>query len=168
MDIVGKSMTKLVSFRIVRGMASMPRQVLSGNLSLAPAAPVSITKVAGKWTVQSSNLRPLVLLFEYMNAKPKHIDKFVEFYNARDFDVLTVNLKPLQLFFPVRGSQVSRYHYVIFLCISDNGRFQSRARFLEVFPLCNIPQFSVLLVFWNFGRKKKFSTDKIRIIVFSW
>lgn len=111
-----KLMAKLVTFRavlvIVRGMASIPRLVLSGNLSLAPASPVGLKKISEKWTLDSKNPRSLVLLFEYMNAKPKHIDKFVEFYNNRDFDVLTVNLKPWQLFLPIRGSKVSPNQYV--------------------------------------------------------
>lgn len=52
--------------------------------------------------------RPLLVLLEYMNAKEKHVHKFVQFYINYGFDVLRINLKPWQLLWPVKGSQVNK------------------------------------------------------------
>jgi alpha-beta hydrolase superfamily lysophospholipase len=37
--------------------------------------------------------RPLVLLFGWLFAKPKHLKKFVDMYNQEGFDVISVQVK---------------------------------------------------------------------------
>jgi len=55
---------------------------------------------------QPSPPRPLVVMLAWMLAKKKHINKYCEFYVRRGCDVLTVNITPWQLLWPVSGSQV--------------------------------------------------------------
>ncbi|XP_063237971.1 uncharacterized protein LOC134539693 [Bacillus rossius redtenbacheri] len=50
--------------------------------------------------------RQLVVLLAWLNAKQKHTMKYASFYMDRGFDVLTVNITPWQLLWPVSGSQV--------------------------------------------------------------
>ncbi|KAL0273023.1 UNVERIFIED_CONTAM: hypothetical protein PYX00_005800 [Menopon gallinae] len=65
-------------------------------------------------------LRPLIVVLEYMNAKGKHIQKVADVYLDRGFDVLQVSLKPMQLLFPVKGSQVVAKDLADFLAVNQS------------------------------------------------
>lgn len=80
----------------------LSRQALSKSLELVTADSVKSTK--GQLTNDAP--RPLVVLLAWMLAKKKHINKYCEFYVNRGCDVLTINITPWQLLFPVTGSQV--------------------------------------------------------------
>ncbi|XP_070553956.1 transmembrane protein 53-like [Ptychodera flava] len=59
--------------------------------------------------------KPLVLLFSWMAAKQKHLEKFAEYYLNRQCDVLSIQISPGQLLFPERGSQVIAENVVEFV-----------------------------------------------------
>lgn len=78
------------------------------NLRLQSSSPIKLESHSGSMPkVSSDSHRPLLLLLEYMNAKEKHVTKFVDFYTEYGFDVLRIHLKPWQLLWPLTGSQVN-------------------------------------------------------------
>lgn len=81
---------------------------ITPNLRLTTSLPVTFdSKQVGHLPKLEGNVsRPLLVLLEYMNAKEKHVHKFVQFYVGYGFDVLRINLRPWQLLWPVKGSQV--------------------------------------------------------------
>jgi len=55
--------------------------------------------------VEKQKSRPLAVIFAWMLAKDKHIEKYRNLYFQRGFDVLTVKTEPFELLLPERGSQ---------------------------------------------------------------
>lgn len=49
--------------------------------------------------------RPLAILLAWMMAQEKHLEKYRVIYFQRGFDVLTVKTSPVELLFPLNGSQ---------------------------------------------------------------
>ncbi|CAG5116239.1 unnamed protein product [Candidula unifasciata] len=47
--------------------------------------------------------RPLVLLFGWMLAKQRHLDKYCNMYHSNGFDVLSLKMKPAQVLIPQRA-----------------------------------------------------------------
>ncbi|XP_045175304.2 transmembrane protein 53-like [Mercenaria mercenaria] len=70
----------------------------------------------------SSSPRPLVLLFGWLFAKPKHLKKFVDMYNQQGFDVISVQVFLRQLLKPKRVQSLMRD--VIDLCDQEERKYQ--------------------------------------------
>lgn len=51
--------------------------------------------------------KPLVVMFAWMLATKKNLAKYVQIYADQGFDVLTVEITPWQLLWPVKGAQVN-------------------------------------------------------------
>lgn len=62
-----------------------------------------VTDVDNK--LEEKPIRRLAVLFAWMLAKDKHLEKYRNLYFRRGFDVLTVTTSPLELLLPERGSQ---------------------------------------------------------------
>ncbi|GFQ96610.1 uncharacterized protein TNCT_210971 [Trichonephila clavata] len=73
----------------------MKTQSISKNLQLKIVDPQNDRKK-----------KPLAVILSWMLAKDSHIEKFRNIYISRGYDVLTVNIAPKDLLFPVSGSQV--------------------------------------------------------------
>ncbi|XP_069132701.1 transmembrane protein 53-like [Argopecten irradians] len=52
--------------------------------------------------------RPLMLLFGWMLAKRKHIQKYEEYYLNRGYNVMTVSASPLDILMPSRAQGIAR------------------------------------------------------------
>lgn len=65
--------------------------------------------------LQHSGDKPLVILFTWLMAKHKHVQKFVDIYLKEDFDVLRISVTPWQLLWPTKGSQLVATEVLKFL-----------------------------------------------------
>ena len=65
----------------------------------------------------SSVRRPLTLIFAWMLAKDKHVEKYRQMWFRRGFDVLTVRTKPMDLLLPPIGGRVVANNLV--KCLSE-------------------------------------------------
>uniref|UniRef100_A0A182IZ10 Uncharacterized protein n=1 Tax=Anopheles atroparvus TaxID=41427 RepID=A0A182IZ10_ANOAO len=63
--------------------------------------------------------RPLAFIFAWLQASEKHLAKFAEFYLEQGFEVLSVQISPWQLAWPVYGSQKVAGDVVKFLENND-------------------------------------------------
>ncbi|XP_002736927.1 uncharacterized protein LOC100375583 [Saccoglossus kowalevskii] len=63
--------------------------------------------------------KPLVLLFSWMQAKQRHLEKFGDYYLTKGWDVLTVKIKPSQLLLPSKGSHIVAENVVNFVQHED-------------------------------------------------
>ncbi|XP_070559824.1 transmembrane protein 53-like [Ptychodera flava] len=52
--------------------------------------------------------RPMVLMFGWMSAKQRYINKYVEVYNSKGCDVLVVKMDPINLVWPSTGQSVAQ------------------------------------------------------------
>lgn len=59
--------------------------------------------------------RPLLVLFAWLFAKERHLDKYRRLYIQKGFDVLTVKIQVLDFLIPSRGSHVVAQDIVDFL-----------------------------------------------------
>lgn len=59
--------------------------------------------------------RQLVVLYSWLQAKHKHLMKYVELYIEKGYDVLAADVAPWQLLWPVNGSQLVAQDIVNFL-----------------------------------------------------
>ena len=59
--------------------------------------------------------RPLLVLFAWLFAKERHLDKYRKLYIEKGFDVLTVKVQVFDFLVPAKGSQVVAQHIVDFL-----------------------------------------------------
>lgn len=50
--------------------------------------------------------RPLVVMLSWLMAKKKPLLKYAEIYTEMGFDVLTIQISPWQLLWPVKGTHV--------------------------------------------------------------
>lgn len=50
--------------------------------------------------------KPLVVLLQWLMAKPKHIKKYAELYIDHGYDVMAVTVTPWQVMWPTKGTQV--------------------------------------------------------------
>ncbi|KAL3842142.1 hypothetical protein ACJMK2_020188, partial [Sinanodonta woodiana] len=50
--------------------------------------------------------RPLLLLFGWMLAKPRHLNKYGNMYISKGFDVITIQVKPYQILIPTQIQKV--------------------------------------------------------------
>ncbi|CAH1259003.1 TMEM53 [Branchiostoma lanceolatum] len=66
--------------------------------------------------------KPLVLIFAWMLPQRRHLQKFENIYLARGCDVMTINIKPLQLMLPKTGAQVIAEKVVDFVHQPQNAR----------------------------------------------
>lgn len=90
--------------------------IITPNLRLNTVDPIEFEpKKSGRLPkiVGNDCSRPLLVLLEYMNAKEKHVQKFVTFYLNYGFDVLRIHLSPWQLLWPVKGSQVGNNDFEV-------------------------------------------------------
>ncbi|XP_046665227.1 transmembrane protein 53 [Homalodisca vitripennis] len=101
-SLKGNTSTVLRSLAMLMSTQAMSRQTLTKSLELVTAGPVRVDQGA----VMTETPRPLVVMLAWMLAKKKHINKYCEFYVRRGCDVLTINITPWQLLWPVSGSQV--------------------------------------------------------------
>lgn len=58
--------------------------------------------------------KPLVILFQWLMAKPKHVKKYAELYIDHGYDVIAVNVTPWQVMWPTKGTQVSVKRFSLF------------------------------------------------------
>jgi hypothetical protein len=77
--------------------------------------PVASTENNKNLIEKETITRPLVVLFAWMLAKDKHIEKYRNLYFQRGFDVLTVKTEPFELLLPERGSQRVARNVLTFL-----------------------------------------------------
>ncbi|KAK3586298.1 hypothetical protein CHS0354_002799 [Potamilus streckersoni] len=54
----------------------------------------------------ATNKRPLMLLFGWMLAKRKHLNKYGNMYISKGFDVITIQVKPYQILIPTQIQKV--------------------------------------------------------------
>ncbi|KAL1129953.1 hypothetical protein AAG570_012897 [Ranatra chinensis] len=80
---------------------------ISKNLEFISANDVEI-KSKNQNTLQlvSDVPRPVVLILAWMLAERKHLQKYSDIYLKRGYDVLTVNVTPWQLIWPLKGVQL--------------------------------------------------------------
>jgi len=62
--------------------------------------------------------KPLVVLLNWLMARPKHVNKYAKMYTTRGFDVLSVRVSPWQLLWPVKGTQVIAQDLLHFLDVN--------------------------------------------------
>ena len=55
--------------------------------------------------VEDSNQRPLVVLFGWMLAKKRHLNKYGNLYLSKGFDVLSIQVPPQQILWPTKAQQ---------------------------------------------------------------
>jgi len=81
--------------------------------------PVNITKNLELWSGPASGRETppqrLVVILAWMMARKKHLAKYGEFYFKQGFDVLYVQMRPIDLVWPEKGSQVIAGDFVNFL-----------------------------------------------------
>lgn len=61
--------------------------------------------------------KPLVVLFQWLMAKPNHIKKYAQIYIDQGFDVVTVSITPWQVMWPTKGTQVKINLFIIIYAI---------------------------------------------------
>ena len=66
-------------------------------------------------SVDRDEKRPLLVLFAWLFAKERHLDKYRKLYIEKGFDVLTVKIQVLDFLIPSRGSHVVAQNIVDFL-----------------------------------------------------
>ncbi|XP_059152736.1 transmembrane protein 53-B-like [Physella acuta] len=81
--------------------------ILRKESSLPPLKTEKINQNIQLKTIQefSASPRPLVLLFGWMLAKQRHLDKYGNLYHSKGFDVLSVQMKPTQVLIPTRAQK---------------------------------------------------------------
>ncbi|XP_072172220.1 uncharacterized protein [Diadema setosum] len=52
--------------------------------------------------------RPVVVMFTWLLAKPRHVNKYVELYTRKGFDVLVVKTRPIDIAWPANAKQIAR------------------------------------------------------------
>lgn len=72
---------------------------------------------------QNQKNKPLVIILAWMMAKPRHLEKYSKIYLEKGFDVLIVYLPPMDLLFPVNGSQVIAKSVMDFL--KKNSQYEN-------------------------------------------
>lgn len=73
--------------------------------------------------IKDNKKKPLVIILAWMMAKAKHLEKYSEIYLSKGFDVLIVNMPPMDLLFPVTGSQVIAKNVLDFL--KKNSQYEN-------------------------------------------
>jgi len=63
--------------------------------------------------------RPLTVLLCWLMSNKKHVMKYAQFYLNQGFDVLTVQITPWQLLWPVSGTQVVAKDILSFMSLND-------------------------------------------------
>lgn len=66
-------------------------------------------------SVPKDEKRPLLVLFAWLFAKERHLDKYRKLYIEKGFDVLTVTVQVIDFLIPTKGSQVVAQDIVDFL-----------------------------------------------------
>lgn len=94
-------------------MQKLHTQTLSKNLQLNTKEPKSADDGKSK--------KPLAVILSWMLAKDNHLEKYRSLYLSKGFDVLTVNIAPKDLLFPVSGSQVIASNVLDYL--AQNNRY---------------------------------------------
>lgn len=92
-----KALAPILSFH--PAVRRLQTQTISKNLQLNVNDQESDNKDA-------KSKKPLAIILSWMLAKESHLEKYRSLYLTRGFDVLTVNIAPKDLLFPVSGSQV--------------------------------------------------------------
>jgi len=64
--------------------------------------------------------KPLLILFAWLFAKERHLDKYRALYLERGFDVLTIKVNVRDFLIPQSGSQQIAAHIVRFLAERQN------------------------------------------------
>ncbi|XP_013090145.2 transmembrane protein 53-B-like [Biomphalaria glabrata] len=77
--------------------------------SLPPLKTVQLNENMQLKTIQemSSQPRPLVLLYGWMLAKQRHLDKYGNMYHSKGFDVLSLKMRPTQVLIPSRAQKTT-------------------------------------------------------------
>nr|XP_054761519.1 transmembrane protein 53-like [Lytechinus pictus] len=52
--------------------------------------------------------RPLVVMFSWLLAKPRHVSKYVELYTRKGMDVLVVKTRPIDIAWPANAKEIAR------------------------------------------------------------
>lgn len=52
--------------------------------------------------------RPLVVMFTWLLAKPRHVNKYVELYTRKGYDVLVVKTRPIDIAWPANAKEIAR------------------------------------------------------------
>ncbi|XP_077994861.1 transmembrane protein 53-like [Glandiceps talaboti] len=76
--------------------------------------------------------KPIVLLFSWMAAKQKHLERFADYYLNRGCDVLTIKTTPMQLLIPRKGTQVIAENVVQFV---QQEEYRNRPLFVHAFSV---------------------------------
>ncbi len=84
-------------------------------MTLRYCHPIPVASTQNNNSTEKQTTRPLVVLFAWMLAKDKHIEKYRNLYFQRGFDVLTVKTEPFELLLPERGSQRIARNVLTFL-----------------------------------------------------
>jgi len=71
-------------------------------------------------SVETDEKRPLLVLFAWLFAKERHLDKYRKLYIQKGFDVLTVKIQVLDFLIPSRGSHIVAQNIVDFLRDHDS------------------------------------------------
>lgn len=99
------------------------QQTLSKNLELTSNDNLIVKDRPGKLPlVELEKNRPLVILLKWMLAQRKHVDKYLELYLKKGFDILTVSTSMRQLLWPTKGTQIIAEETLSFL--NENKGFQ--------------------------------------------
>ena len=77
---------------------------ITKNISLISAEKKKITVKDLKLSPNQD--KPLAVLYSWLMAQQKHIDKYAAIYTKKGIDVLNVRITPWQLLWPLKGSQV--------------------------------------------------------------
>lgn len=99
----------------VASRRTLTSQPITKNMQLYSATARNVDKDPKTFKLKKPLDRPLVVMFSWLQAKQKHLQKFAKIYTDRGFEVLIVAITPWQLLWPTKGSQLVADDVVRFL-----------------------------------------------------
>ena len=96
---------KVTSIKVDSNLTLWKVDTQSNGSSPPSSSPASKESLWRRVKSNDSNGRNLVVLFSYMLAKERHIEKYRQIYHRHGFDVLTITTSPLQFFLPPFGAK---------------------------------------------------------------
>lgn len=101
---------------------SVFRHAITKNLEIISNDVLKIQNRAGQLPlVNLEHNRPVVILLAWMLAQRKHVDKYLDLYLKKGFDILKISISVKQLLWPTEGSQIAAQDVVQFL--EENQQF---------------------------------------------
>ncbi|CAG2121031.1 unnamed protein product, partial [Medioppia subpectinata] len=84
----------------------LPKNIVLRHCSPSTSYALSLDTGFSESMPMTTTRRPLTIIFSWMLAKDKHVEKYRQLWYKRGFDVLTVRTSPFDLLVPPLGGQV--------------------------------------------------------------